>query len=77
MIARTVLCAMGTLVALAGCGERAQTVPVGTAKKSDGQLWQIHDNGYLASGWTPGNEASWDAQLVKRTQGQNDYAPRQ
>ena len=62
--------------ALVACGERAQTMPVGGAKKADGQPWQINDNGYLAPGWAPGNEASWNAQLTQRAQGQNDYAPR-
>ena len=53
-----------------------QTIPVGAAKKVDGKPWQIRDNGFVAPGWTPGDEASWNAQLTRRTQGQNDYAPR-
>ena len=61
-------------IALAGCGERVQTIPVGSAKKADGAAWQITDNGFIAPGWTPGNEASWDAQLKKRAQSQNDFA---
>ncbi len=64
------------LAALSGCGERVQTIPAGTAKKVDGAPWQVVDNGYVAPGWTPGNEASWNAQLSARTQAQNDYAPR-
>jgi hypothetical protein len=68
--------AAATVVALAACGERAQTMPVGGAKKADEPAWQITDNGYLAPGWTPGNEASWNAQMQKRAQSQNDYAPR-
>lgn len=62
--------------ALVACGEKVQTMPVGGAKKADSLPWQITDNGYLAPGWTPGDEASWNAQLTQRTQGQNDYAPR-
>jgi hypothetical protein len=68
--------ALAGACALAGCGERVQTIPVGAVKKVDGQAWQIRDNGYVASGWTPGDEASWTAQITRRTQGQNDYAPR-
>ena len=68
--------AVSLTVALSGCGERVQTIPVGSAKKADSAAWQITDNGYLASGWKPGDEASWNAQLTQRTQGQNDYAPR-
>lgn len=65
--------AAGVLVA---CGERVQTMPVGTAKKSDAQAWQTQDKRFLAPGWTPGDQASWDAQMANRAQGQNDYAPR-
>ena len=61
-------------IALAGCGERVQTIPVGAAKKSDSAAWQITDNGFIAPGWTPGDQASWDAQLKKRAQSQNDFA---
>jgi hypothetical protein len=66
------------LVALAfvACGEKVQTIPVGTAKKADSQAWQTQEARYLAPGWTPGNEASWNAQMANRAQGQNDYAPR-
>ena len=61
-------------IVLAGCGERVQTIPVGTAKKADSAAWQIVDNGFVAPGWTPGDAASWDAQLKKRAQSQNDFA---
>jgi hypothetical protein len=61
---------------LVACGEKVQTIPAGGAKKADGLAWQINDNGYLAPGWKPGDEASWNAQITQRTQGQNDYAPR-
>ena len=64
-------------VLLAGCGERVQTIPVGADKKVDAKGFEIADNGYVAPGWTPGNEASWDTQLKKRAQAQNDFAPRQ
>ena len=72
----TLLAALSATLALAGCGERVQTIPVGTAKKTDSAAWQITDNGFLAAGWTPGDQASWDAQMKKRAQGQNDYAQR-
>jgi hypothetical protein len=62
---------------LAGCGERVQTIPVGAEKKAVARSFEIADNGYVAPGWTPGDEASWDAQLKKRAQAQNDFAPRQ
>ena len=63
-------------VACAACGEKVQTIPVGSAKKVDAPSWQTKDSRYLAPGWTPGNEASWNEQMTVRAQGQNDYAPR-
>ncbi|MGZ8259253.1 MAG: hypothetical protein ACXWUL_01730 [Caldimonas sp.] len=63
-------------VAAAGCGESVQTAPTGDSRKTDGLAWQTKETRYLAPGWTPGDEKSWNAQLVHRAQGQNDYAPR-
>ena len=68
--------AAAAAVAVAACGEKVQTIPVGTAKKLDAQVWQTKDTRYLAPGWTPGDQRSWDAQMANRAQGQNDYAPR-
>jgi hypothetical protein len=63
-------------IVLAGCGEKVQTIPVGGERKVDGQPWQNKDTRYLAPGWTPGDQNSWNAHLNDRAQGQNDYAPR-
>jgi len=63
-------------IVLAGCGERVQTIPPGGERKSDTAAWDNKDKRFLAPGWTPGNQASWNAQLVDRAQGQNDYAAR-
>jgi hypothetical protein len=63
-------------IAFAGCGEKVQTIPVGGERKADSQPWQNQDTRFLAPGWTPGDEASWNAQMANRAQGQNDYAPR-
>ena len=67
--------ALAALV-LAACGERVQTIPPGGERKSDTAAWDNKDKRFLAPGWTPGNETSWNAQLVDRAQAQNDYAPR-
>ena len=63
-------------ILLAGCGERVQTIPPGGERKSDTAVWENKDKRFLAPGWTPGDQASWNAQLVDRAQAQNDYAPR-
>jgi len=61
---------------LVACGERVQTIPPGGERKADTAAWDNKDKRFLAPGFTPGNETSWNAQLVDRAQGQNDYAPR-
>jgi hypothetical protein len=61
--------------ALAGCGEKVQTLSA-TERKVDSQAWQNNDTRYLAPGWKPGDQNSWNSHLVDRAQGQNDYAPR-
>jgi len=72
-------CAMAAaaMLLVSACGEKVQTVPLGGARKVDGMPWAASSSPYLASGWTTGNEASWDTQLQRRTQAQNDYSPRQ
>ena len=63
-------------IVLVACGERVQTIPPGGERKSDTAVWENKDKRYVAPGWTVGDEKSWNAHLVDRTQGQNDYAPR-
>ncbi len=73
---RGVLVAIVLVAGLAACGEKVQTIPVGTAKKVDAPIWQNSDSRFLAPGWKAGDENSWNAQMANRAQGQNDYAPR-
>ena len=73
--ARLALATIAALV-LAACGERVQTIPPGGDRKADTPVWDTKDKRFLAPGWSPGDQKSWNAQLVDRTQGQNDYAPR-
>jgi hypothetical protein len=63
-------------ILLVGCGEKVQTIPPAGERKADTAVWQTKDKRFLAPGWTPGDQNSWNAQLADRTQGQNDYAPR-
>ena len=60
-------------LALAGC-EKAQTTASGPEKKNDTPSWQAASSVFVAPGWTPGDKASWEAQLRNRAQAQNDYA---
>ena len=67
-------CTLACALVLGACGERVQTTPVGTERKADTKSWVASDNVYVAPGWTPGDKASWEAQLRARAQSQNDYA---
>jgi len=69
------LLAAAAVVLVAGCGEKVQTIE-GGQRKSDTPVWQTKDQRYLAPGWSPGNESSWNSQMSQRAQGQNDFAPR-
>ena len=74
MIRATVVCILGCAIALSACGERVQTIAVGTGKKTDTPGWVATDSVYLAPGWVPGDKAVWEAQLRARAQSQNDFA---
>lgn len=56
---------------LAACSEQPQTA--GTGKKADAKAWEGANNAYAAEGWKPGDEASWEQQMRKRAQAQNEY----
>jgi hypothetical protein len=62
---------------LAACGDRQQTIGVSSSKLADTNAWEISSSDpNVAPGWTVGDRASWEDHLRRRTQMQNDYAPR-
>jgi outer membrane biogenesis lipoprotein LolB len=65
----TLAASLATL--LAACGEKPQTAE---GRRSDAKAWQGADTVYTASGWKAGDKASWEEQLRKRAQTQNEYA---
>lgn len=66
--------AMGGVVALAGCGERPQALDHAAAARHDTKASQGAQNAFVAAGWTPGDDSSWQTQLRTRAQqGQNEY----
>jgi hypothetical protein len=73
---RVIACvgAVAIAVGLAACGESEQVVRYQQGKyqgKPDGKPW---DNEPLANAkWTKGDQASWEAQIKQRNQGQNEY----
>lgn len=63
--------ALCTLLALAACGEKPQTV---AERGADDPSWRGYTGGYVVGGWKPGDKASWEEQLRQRAQnGQNEY----
>ncbi len=56
---------------LAGCTEKPQTA---STRKADVQAFQGTADGHTAAGWKAGDEASWEAQMKNRAQGQNEYS---
>ena len=71
MIMRSMALAVAAVCA-AGCGERPQTIT--PAKKADAKPWEGAQGGNVAAGWKPGDQASWEAQMRQRAQGQNEYS---
>jgi len=68
--------ALATALLLPACGERSQAEPA-ALKKADAKASTGAPNEpkiYTASGWTAGDDASWQNQIRGRTQGQNEYA---
>jgi hypothetical protein len=62
-----------TTAALAGCGEKTQTI--GQGARSDVAAFEGTGMPFTAPGWKPGDRTSWEAQLRTRAQnGQNEYS---
>ena len=68
-----VTCAsLALLAGLAACTEKPQTL---ATRKADTAAWQGTGTPYVAPGWKPGDQASWDEQMRMRAQqGQNEYS---
>jgi len=56
--------------ALCACGEKPQT---NAGHKPDAPPWSGAREPYVAAGWKAGDQASWEEQMRKRAQGQNEY----
>jgi ABC-type glycerol-3-phosphate transport system substrate-binding protein len=67
----TALAALAVTLGLAACGEKPQTA---SGRKADAQAWDAAaKSAYVAPGWSPGDQASWEEQIHKRAQSQNEY----
>jgi len=74
MRAATLVCGLSLAVVLGACTERVQTNDPKAERKVDVPGWKGGDLRYTVPGWTLGDEASWNAQLSRRAQNQNDFA---
>ena len=63
--------ALGGLLLAAGCGDS----PQGSAsvRKSDSKPWETSQSTYVAEGWKAGDRDTWEQQLRRRAQNQNEY----
>ncbi len=66
---------MAAVLTLSACGERAQRLD-GSAKSWDAPAWSVSaaaNPAFAAPGWKPGDKTSWQEQMRRRNQAQNDY----
>lgn len=62
---------LAAVALVSACGETPQTA--GT-KKADAKPWEgAPGSAFVAAGWKAGDQASWEAQMKTRSQGQNEY----
>lgn len=67
-----VAAAASALLFLGACGEKPQTA--GTQHGADKEPWTGSvQKAFDASGWKPGDKASWEAQIKQRNRSQNEY----
>lgn len=64
-------CAL-VIVLLAGCGKPAAPDPIAT-KRGIQQAWEAAANPFVVAGWTSGDRASWQEQMNRRAQNQNEF----
>ena len=70
---RRIACVLAVLLAgaLWGCSEKPQTA---AGHKPDAEPWQGAQAAYTVPGWKRDDQASWEQQIRKRNQGQNEYS---
>ena len=59
-------------VAAAGCGDKPQELGPASAKKPDSKAWDMAKSSSVAEGWKAGDQISWEEQMRKRAQGQDE-----
>mgnify|MGYP006284769901 CR=1 FL=1 len=70
--AMTAVAALFAATVLSGC-EKPQVSQAGK-RKPDTAAYQGTDNAFADASWKRGDQKSWEEQLRKRSQGQNEYS---
>jgi ABC-type glycerol-3-phosphate transport system substrate-binding protein len=68
------LLALACALVLAACGGGSSGKPESSASRKAAQPpWDAAANAFVAAGWKSGDQASWQAQMVRRAQSQNEF----
>jgi hypothetical protein len=66
------IAALCAALLLGACGEKAQTIS--DKRRSDTPAWNgAPDSLSVTVGWKAGDQSSWEQQMRKRAQSQNEY----
>jgi len=57
---------------LSACNHEEQGIKV--SKRPDVAPYMGANDGFMAKGWTPGNQVSWTQEINKRNQHQTEYS---
>ena len=72
MTRRTMAVAVMAALTLGGCGDKPQEIGQSSVKKADAKAWDMAQTSSVADGWKSGDQASWEEQMRKRAQGQDE-----
>lgn len=68
---------LGTLfllvAVLAGCGGPKTAADQAGSRRGLQPAWEAAANPFVVPGWKSGDQASWQAQMTKRAQNQNEF----
>ena len=67
------LLALVCAVLLAACGGSSGKAEQAASKKAVQPAWEAAADPFVAPGWKSGDKPSWQEQITKRAQGQNEY----
>ncbi len=67
------LLALGCAVLLAACGGPSGKADQVVSKRAAQPAWDAAADPFVEAGWKSGDQASWQAQMTKRAQNQNEY----